>query len=374
MEPVILALSGALVSAAFGLGGAFMGARRGRERARAEAQPRLDALEREVRRSSSRVEEAERRGRLAGEHLRAAAVAPLLAAAAPPTYPGRPSPREIDAIAARLRGFAFLEGVVVADAAGLALSRDETLSARELAALVPRVAALETGPGGALDDIVEVILVTRDARHAALRRLPAWTGGAFLGAMARSQPPASLALDAAVAGAILARSAEATRDRGRVEPRLPSPLQGAHSIVGGDRGANTKQLLGELERMTATTGARALALGLGGQVICGVFNDGPAESVGAALLARLDAFTAGAARALRDEIVRVEITLGDRSVVVFAPLQAASRFALLAVTTGRALDALEVDRLIGRIRRLLPPPPSGLAKTAILSDTAGSAS
>jgi hypothetical protein len=369
IEPLTLALSAAAASVVFGSLGALLGAQRGRARTTLDVQPRLDALERELRRSATRIAEAERRGRLAGEQLRAAAMATHASDLVPATYPRRPGPRELDGIAARLRGFAFLDAVVVADAAGLPLSRDETRASRELASLVPKVVLLESSAGGALDGIAAVSIVTRDARHFTLRRLPDWTGGAFLGAMAHSQAPAPLALDAAVAGAILARPSTEPRE-GAPAGGVVSALAGVHAVIGADRGANTRQLVGELERMTAATEARALAFGREGQVISGVLCDGPPESVVAALLGQLDAFTAAVGRALHSEIASIELTLRDGSVVVFAPLQATSRFALLAISAGRGLDPLEIDRLIGRIRRLLPPS-APMDRTVALPASAG---
>jgi hypothetical protein len=373
MEAALLTLSGALLAATSAAVGAMVGASRARRGALAETAPRLEALDRELRRSTARVEEAEKRGRLVGEQLRAAVMAPAADGLGATVYADRASPRELDAIAGRLRGFAFLDGVVVAGEQGIAFSRDESEASRTLAVLIARLFALEARDSeerGALADIQELTLVTRDARHVALRRLPAWTG-AFLGAMSRSQAPSSLALDAAVAGAILSRPTGERRAPGQVA-RVGSALHGAHGIVGEDRGSSTKQLAGELTRMSSVTQARALAFGREGRIICGVFADGPPESVSSALLQRLDAFTSAAARAVRSDVMRVTVKLADGSVVLFSPLQASSRFALLAVTSGAALEPLEVDRLVGRIRRLVPA--AAAERTAPAPNLVGGAS
>jgi hypothetical protein len=326
---------------------------------------------RELRRAQASAQDAEQRGRGAGERFRVAALAPLLADASAPHYAHRPAPRELDAIAARLRGFAFIEGAVVADAHGLPLSRGETPAARSLAALVAHAERLEKSAEGALEGIVEIAVTTQDARHAALRRLPDWTEGAWLGALAQSQPPAPLALDAAVAGALLARPEAPTTRSGRPGVAVASALAGHHAIAGEDRGASTKQLTAELTRIAAATGARALVFCQDRRVLCGVFNDGPTEGTAASLLAALEAFRGAAARALHSNIARVDVVVREGAVVTLAPLSAQSRFALLAITSGGALDVLEIDRLIGRIRRLVPPTAE---KTALLAAGAGEAS
>jgi hypothetical protein len=371
MMDVIWMAVAAVAAGSGGLVGASIGAKRGQARAEEDARPRLDAMSRELRRAAAGAQEAEQRGRGASERFRTAALAPLLADAAAPHYADRPAPRELDAIAARLRGFAFLDGAVVADARGLPLSRDDTPAARALSALIAHAESLEKRAEGALEGVVEISVTTQDARHAALRRLPEWTRGAWLGALAQSQPPAPLALDAAVAGALLARPEAPNARSGRPALAVASALAGHHAIAGEDRGASTKQLTAELERIAATTGARALVFAQERRVLCGVFNDGPTEGTAAALLVALEHFRGAAARALHANIARVDVVLREGAVVTLAPLSAQSRFSLLAITSGRALDVLEIERLIGRIRRLVPP---AAEKTALLAAGGGEAS
>ncbi|WP_437513220.1 hypothetical protein [Sorangium sp. So ce1099] len=353
MDALLVAAFGAS-SIAAAVAGMAVGASKARRRAVAELGPRLDRANRELRLAERRAEDVERLRRLDAERLRATALAPRLGEPAAPVYPGRPSPRELDGIAARLRGFAFVDAVAVADAAGLCLSRGEDARARSLAALVPLVKRLEGAGDGALEEVVEVALVTQDARHVALRRLPAWTGGAWLATLSMSQPPSPLALDAAIAGAVLARPGEpASRSGARWGGAL---LSGHSASVGAERGANTRQLLAEIVRLAAATSARAVGLGQGGRLLGAVFRDGPAEPLLAAILGAVDALRAGAARVLAaGDVARIELLLADGASLAFAPMQPRSRFALLTVTEGRALDPLEIDRFVGRIRRLVPP-------------------
>ncbi|WP_437758615.1 hypothetical protein [Sorangium sp. So ce1389] len=359
MDALLVAAFGAS-SIAAAVAGMAVGASKARRRAVAELGPRLDRANRELRLAERRAEDVERLRRLDAERLRATALAPDLCEPAAPVYPGRPSPRELDGIAARLRGFAFVDAVAVADAAGLCLSRGEDARARSLAALVPLVKRLEGAGDGALEEVVEVALVTQDARQVALRRLPAWTGGAWLATLSTSQPPSPLALDAAIAGAVLARPGEpASRSgaRSRSEVRWSGTLLSGHTAsVGAERGANTRQLLAEIERLAAATSARAVGLGQGGRLLGAVFRDGPAEPLFAAVLGAVDALRAGAARVLAvGDVARIELLLADGASLAFAPMQPRSRFALLTVTEARALDPLEIDRFVGRIRRLVPP-------------------
>jgi hypothetical protein len=351
---VIIAVATAAGSGAIG---ALWGQRSGRADVEDRRAPELRSLENDARRAAARADQAERVGRATAERWREAAMAPYLAEVVPPVYVSRPAPRELDAIAARLRGFAFLDAVAVADRTGLILSRVGCAEDSDVAVLAAHVASLEAGSEGCLEGLREVQVVTSDARHMTVRPLPEWTRGAWLAALSRSQPPAPLAMDAAIAGAVLSRSEDPAEARFRLRNasgKERSVLAGSSGPVGEGRGPAVRQLVAELTRSLASTGAAALFLTQNGRLLCGAQTDGPGEALAGLLAGKLSAFRDAATRALHGSVTRVEVVGRDRDLSTLAPLSSDSRFSLLSITRGAPLDALEVDRLVGRIRRLVP--------------------
>ncbi|MBL8111608.1 MAG: hypothetical protein JNK60_01895 [Acidobacteria bacterium] len=341
MEPLLLGGVSGLVGAAAG----FLAARLGRapEAATGTALSPLAGPPRSV------SDETElRRAREAADRWRLAALGSSTAAQSSPDFADRPSPRELERVAAAVSGLAFVDAVAVADDGGLQLSRGESPASRSLASLVPVAASLAAGLACRRERVASISLVTRDARVAVLRALPSWTGGAWLGALSNGLPPSRLALDAAVASAFATRP-----DAGWPAVPRNAAIQTLHgtTAVTGDQAL--ARLTSELQRMVATD-VRLAGLGGEGTLATAVSSEGPSPKAAAALFSLCERVRQRAARILHaEDLLRVEVTLGDGCVITFAPLAVEGRVALLTVTAGRPFEDLEVSRFVGRVRHLL---------------------
>lgn len=320
--------------------------------AEAASQRRLGELEAARRRATveavareqqltAALEQAQRRTRVL------ATVCRVETGAHAPIFRERPAPVELEAIAARVRGLAFVDAIAIADGNGLPLDRATSRDADDLAALVPPVDRVATELAAILGPTSAMVIYAADARVVELRALPRWTGPAWLVAQASAQRPPAAALDAAVA------YANAIHDG---EPERPDtqPLQlGARGRL-GPGGTRTEALGDELERATRGLGARLVALVLGDQVLAGVQADGiPTDKLEPLLRGLQHLRHVAEARLRADGIVRVEIDLAGAVRLSLSSLGTGSRLALATLTVGRPLDPLEVERVVGRLRRFL---------------------
>jgi hypothetical protein len=346
------------VAAASGILGAAAGAasfaglfrgRASRQGAAHEDQLRA-AVEQERKRSARALAEVQHRMSEAEARWRQIALATTPELLAEPVYKDRPSARDLQAIVARLRGLAFVDAVTVGDLAGLTAGRDEGETERDLAALVPLFASLDARIGGAPGLLSSMSVVTADGRYVALRALPRWARRACLVVLTAGQRPAAAALDAAVAGASLARPDDLHEPRSGASGALV--LRGATASIGETHGSGP-EVLGELGKAMASLDARAMAFGFDGRVYAAALNDGPPPPAMESLFSAMQKARSQAARRLRDrDVLRVELTAPDGLVITYVPLLAEARMALLCVTRGHAVDDLEVDRMVGRLRRL----------------------
>ena len=264
-----------------------------------------------------------------------------------PIYPERPAPAELDAIAGRVRGLAFIDAITIADKHGFPLDRGGLRDADDLAALVPPVSRVAADLLPSLGTTVSVVFYTDDARVVELRALPAWTGHAWLVVQASAQRPPEAALDAAVA------YADAVFDREHEAP-VPATLQLATRGRVGPGGARTEALGDELERATRGLGTRLVALVLGDQILAGVQADGvPTEKLEGLLRCVQQLRHMAGPRLRADGITRVELDLAGSTRLSLATLGSGSRLSLATLTVGRPLDPLEVERVVGRLRRFL---------------------
>lgn len=310
------------------------------------------AADREATRLLEVVRAADREQQLASALVRSEERTRLLGAvcrvegrAVAPQFPGRPAPVELDAVTGRVRGLAFIDSVSIADASGLPLDRGANRDADDLAALVPTVGRIADELAPILGDVSAIAIHTVDARVAEFRALPAWTGGAWLVAQSSAQRPPAGALDAAVAYARVVRDAwsepprtVALTERGRV----------------GASGARTELLADELDRACRGLDARTIALVLGEQVLTGVQADGVAPDDLAVVLRALHQLQQVARARLRaDGIARIEVDLGTVTRLSLSSLGNGSRLGFVTLTVGRTLDSLEVERVVGRLRRFM---------------------
>lgn len=347
---VLVATSSVLVTLWVGRGGAQ---RRLDARVREldelhERRERQHALAHERDRRAQEVARAQHAEQLARAAARAETLAKICqvdSTAVPPLYPDRPAPVELDAIAARLRGLTLIECATVSDARGLVLDRATSRDANDLAALVPAVASVADDVAPLLGWVRGVTVHANDARIVELRPLPAWTRGAWLVAQSSAQRPAPAALDAAVAHAFAVRDEQL--------PAAHTPVFAATGRL-GPGGPRSDALADELDRATRGLGARSVALVHADQVLAGTAAEGLPALHHARILAGMRAIQRAAAACLHaSEITRVELDGEPAVQVSLAQLGDRSRLALLTLTVGRRLDALEVERVAGRLRRFL---------------------
>lgn len=262
-----------------------------------------------------------------------------------PLYPDRPAPIELDAISGRVRGLAFVDSVSIADASGLPLDRASNRDADDLAALVPVVGRVAKELTLVLGEVGALAIHTVDARVAEFRALPDWTGGAWLLAQSSSQRPPAGALDAAVA------FARAIRDAWAKAPQEISLV--THGRLGAS-GPRTELLANELEQACRGLEVRTAALVLGDQILTGFQTQGMAVELLEPIIRRFHQLQQIARVRLRaDAISRVEVDLDGAKRLSLSSLGHGSRLALVTLTVGRTLDTLEVERVVGRLRRFM---------------------
>jgi hypothetical protein len=291
------------------------------------------------------------------ELLRSACLSPVSVDAVPtdlapsvpsvPSVRAVPSARELEALVSSLRGFAFVDEVLVAGAEGLTWSRGETPRARRLATLATAFGALADTLRAHGADLGEVQVVTLDAKHVVARRLPAWTRGAWLIAESTSRPPSSLALDAVVARAALLRPDVAPRDAAR----SPARLRGTTGRT-GEGGSRVQTLVDELSRLRTVRDACAVSFTHAGRPLVTLLEDGPPSAVVDELGARMHRLHRHLARALGVAVVHTGATLTTGQRLAFVPLVDHSQCALLTLGM-QPVEALDIERFTGRIRRLL---------------------
>lgn len=265
---------------------------------------------------------------------------------------GRATPSELTRIVERLRGYATIDGVVIAGVDGLPRTRVLSPLDESLATLSPLLTSL--APAIALD------LETADARYVSLRLLPRWTGTTWLCAAAISRPPSASALDAAVAFA--------TFQREPASPQTFPPLLdgGESTIEGGGEGApalasvaKSRAVLLELEHAHAQNGLGALALMRDDELVVGTARALSSFDRVRPVAARLAELRRAVARRMRtQDVLRLDLHLPSGEVMTLAPLSLASRFAALLITRGGKVETAAVARLAGRLRRIAASEPT----------------
>ncbi len=319
------------------------------------AQRKIAELDAQRRRST--VEAIEREQQLQRTLHRSEARARSLAVAcqldtqtAAPVYADRPAPLELDAISARVRGMALVDCTTISDRHGLPLDRNGSRDADDLAAMVPTVSRVALEIESVVGTVRSVIVYTGDSRVVELRSLPSWTQGAWLAAQASAQRPTPAALDAAVAYAHVVRDVSFPGER--------QIMLGARGRL-GPGGPRSESLGDELDLAMRGLGARTVALVLGDKVLAGVATDGLTAGRLESVLHGLNQIARCAHASLRAHaIARVELDLVGAIRISLAQFGADSRLALVTHTVGRALDPLEVERVVGRLRRFLDATPT----------------
>lgn len=290
------------------------------------------------------------------------ALVPASSAQVRSDYADRPSPRDLETIVARLRGFAFIDAVAIADSGGLLLCADESATSRDLATLGAVATALRARlPAGeralpaslslSSSLSMSLSLVLDDARHVVLRPLPPWTDGAWLIAASLGQPPSSLALDAAVGLAYL-------REEELPPRRQPSGALRGSGAIFGDSSLCGQRLLSEMEALLGLSGARAVAVSHRGELLAAITQGGPSPEECEQLCLALDQARRQAAWHLHAaDTMRLELVLEEGLALTYAPLQGDSEVGVLMVDEGHQPGGGHLQALIGRVRRILADQP-----------------
>jgi hypothetical protein len=318
---------------------------RGRAAGAAAADAGALALADERRRSQRRHDEQERRAEQGLAAWQAAALGATLQSVSLPVYPARAAPAELEWLAERLRGLALLDAVVVTDAVGLSLSRHESPASRGLAAAASALLPL----GASLGGFSSASFCTTDGLHGVVRTLPAWAGGACLAAARVGRPPSPLALDAAVAQALLARRASA--GFAAAGPLVASA--GSRGVVVGDPALGPAH--GLLKDWMGRQGLRGAVLlqsapGQPVRVCTGLADDGPPASDWAAVALVLDQAAATVSRRLRARgLQQLDLHMGTGAGLGLARLDASAQ--LLTFFRGSAPEPVVFERLAAVLRR-----------------------
>jgi hypothetical protein len=262
-----------------------------------------------------------------------------------PLFHDRMAPAEHEAVAAALRGLAFVDDVVLADADGLARTRESDGRSSGLAALASAASTLaeriaKTGVG-----VDEVRVETVEARHLTVRMLAGRARGTLLVAESTSRPVNGLGMDAA------ARLAAGETWEPRSEVGRPSSWRGSNERERAHEGL-PQEVESELDREISRAQLRAIVCGKEGRASYSSASDGPAAPIRATLFDQIGQFRRDAARCLRSaSIVRVDVVLsGAGTLRLMALGDPESHDVLLLGEDGPASTTL-AERLRGRLLR-----------------------
>lgn len=246
--------------------------------------------------------------------------------------PTRATVRALERFVGRLRGLASVDEAVVILPDGLPATRCDDEALLRAGALVGELARADGALGGFIGLSVEV----RRADPLSFRRLPPWTGGAWLVARGRGGPVNGLALDAAIVGAY-------------AEQRYTTPPARLSGATHADPGPVAAILGGELR--DGVFGGVAL-IDASGLVACAAV-DGPDRALVERLALDLLHVGARAAHWCGDVVgLRLANALGEW--VALAP--GAGGAMVAAFGAGHAVDELALERIRGRLRRRAPAP------------------
>jgi len=252
------------------------------------------------------------------------------------------APIEHEALIGMARGLMLIDDAVIADASGLARTREIEGASASLAAVAAPVERLRLALAKVGAGVAEVHFETFDASHVSARLLGGRAEGATLLTRSTSLRANPLALDAvahvAAGGVGGDFSSPAATWRGTTERRRP--------ISGGPAA-----FFDDLERELGRSELRALVFGAQGKVSYTAAEDGPAESVRTATFLALDAFAAQAARLLHGAAMsRVDVVLRADGILRWSALGRESLALVVLPDDGSTSPAL-VERLSGRLRR-----------------------
>lgn len=248
------------------------------------------------------------------------------------------------ALRERLQGLIEVDAVVVADATGLAWTREESRVDHALAAA--SAAVLASRVAGQAPRLVHVELA--DARHIVICPIPGTEPVMALAVASTSRPASGFAIDA-----VLAYAAEARRFVAS-DPTEPDPLVG-HALQQARAGSPLgPQLLAELERESSHAGVGMLAIGVGEEVVAARGSDGPSAADLSALHLELRTLIDRIAHRMGGRVRRLDWSSLGAATASAVSVGPTGRSLLIGASRAGRLDVGSFDRLAGRLRRLLP--------------------
>lgn len=253
---------------------------------------------------------------------------------------GRLRAREAEELVRRVRGLARLDGVVVTDADGLALTRAQHALEARLAVCANVLDAL--GPTRGL--IRACGFVARSHLHVEVRALPAFANGSALIAATMGDAPPAYALDAAVA---LAETLRSPMTLGGTDP--PAAMIG-QTLFAVDAPSHAT-LAPELSHACASLGLGAAAIVSGERVFIATGQDAPGIETLRGAAKAIDAAVTQLASAMHESIDRFWVRLGDRLVIGSDDAGNDSGARLLTISRRAPLQDAELARVLGALRR-----------------------
>ncbi|MBL9024864.1 MAG: hypothetical protein JNL21_21890 [Myxococcales bacterium] len=347
MDALWLATSG--VAALLGsLGSGYWASKR----ARAALEPKIAELEgalgRERSASRRRADEDRRALERANERARA------LVGLAPGEAPVLRGAALARALVDRVAGLAAIESVSVVDREGLAWASS------------PAAPALDAVAGAALrleevleSPLREIRLETMDVRHLVVRPLIATLPRLALATVTSSRRTPAFLLDAVVAFAAEACGAadiSSSSAASSALARTADTVALAGSLASDVDSAVAREVARELEAARASSGLAGLAVTMGDAILASSGDALPTRDSclrltrGASLLAAAAEQRIGAVR-------RIDLA-GPGSTVAICRLGRSGKLTLLAFDAGAEVGDAVIDRLVGRLRRFVPPQPT----------------
>ncbi len=242
-----------------------------------------------------------------------------------PLYDERPSARDAEELGRLLRGLTLIDDVVLADANGLALTREENRASADLAAIAPHVTRTARRLALSALPTDQIAFETFAAQHVCARPLTGRAAGAILLVSTTSQRANPLAIDAVVHAA-----ASTASDLSVVSaPSLAATGSNERLEVEDSHLANVVDVL---EREVGRD-FRAITLAADGVPLFSVAKDGPTAAMRRTVSVELHALQHRVTRTLRAPgMARMDVTLRGGDAITWASVGPRSR--LSVVTRG----------------------------------------
>lgn len=341
IETILFMAGVATLGVGAGAAGWIAGKKRGTSVATLDIDERLAAL-------ATQRDAAERRARDAqneSSRWKALSLAGQTFAAAA-TYDERPSPLEAEELTRLLRGLHLVDDVVLSDATGLSLTREEARSSGDLAAIAPHVLKSSRRMALSALSVVQLSFETFGADHVCARPLVGRFDGALLLVRTTSQRANPLAIDAVVHA-----SARTTAELGVVSAAATSLATSGSSDRFAPQDSHLATVFGALDR-EIDEDVRSITLAVDGAPVYSAAKNGPSEATRRAVSGELASLQARVAHTLRAlGMARMEVALRGGDTLTWSSLGPRSRLSVITLGRSSARSGARLDRLLGVIRR-----------------------